>query len=232
MNNCTEERFLQDTENHQMEVLLDNGIYRHVKFSRDGSSTYQFSLVTWPGHLSISGDMGCYTFRRINDMFGFFNTDKNDFNFNEKGISINPGYWSEKMEGVTGYNKGKVFNSDLIVKSIISHIESCYEGCDFDDYINPVTDESFESEEDLIDALKVEVYSYFEYKELDEHRFVSAVDEFRSEIHEDFNFQDEWEWLETHEWSHHYIWCCYAIAYGVGKYNQANLTAISQDDKS
>jgi hypothetical protein len=31
-----------------------------------------FDVVTWPGHLSISGDMGCFVFTRVDDMFTFF----------------------------------------------------------------------------------------------------------------------------------------------------------------
>jgi len=91
------ERFKEDTENHKMEVLMDNGIYRHLKFTNNGSQCYRFDIHTWAGYLCVDGDMGCYVFRRIPDMFEFFRMDDNDFN--KKNI-INPGYWSEKLEAV------------------------------------------------------------------------------------------------------------------------------------
>lgn len=48
--------------------------------------------MTWPGHLSITGDVGGYTFCRLRDMFEFF-----------RGGQINPGYWGEKLVSHSGY---------------------------------------------------------------------------------------------------------------------------------
>ncbi|MEN5374297.1 hypothetical protein [Stenotrophomonas hibiscicola] len=42
-------RFEKDTAEHQMEVLLDNGVYRHLRFKRPGSYAFSFDVVTWPG---------------------------------------------------------------------------------------------------------------------------------------------------------------------------------------
>lgn len=82
-------RFKGDTDKHEMTVLHDDGLYRHLRFKEPGTSTYYFDLVTWPGYLTISGDMGCYTFARIEDMFGFFSNS-------------GPDYWAEKIQG-SGY---------------------------------------------------------------------------------------------------------------------------------
>lgn len=84
-------RFLNDTLNHKMEVLLDNGLYRHLKFTRGGSSVYRFDLITWPGHLCVCGDMGTFVFMRVDDMFRFFRSD-------EGKLNINPAYWAEKCQ--------------------------------------------------------------------------------------------------------------------------------------
>lgn len=84
------ERFERDTAEHQMTVRHDDGLYRHLRCQRPGSWTYGFDIVTWPGYLAVTGDMGDFTFARTADMFEFFRVD---------GGRINPDYWSEKLKG-------------------------------------------------------------------------------------------------------------------------------------
>ncbi|MCX5119242.1 hypothetical protein OG992_18815 [Micromonospora sp. NBC_00362] len=81
------ERFKRDTANHTMTVLHDDGLYRHLRFTKPDSSMYWFEIVTWPGSLAIRGDVdGNLVFSRLPDMFQFFRSDH----------GINPGYWAEK----------------------------------------------------------------------------------------------------------------------------------------
>ena len=68
-----------------MTVLRDDGLYRHLRFKKPGSSFYRFDLVTWPNNLTITGDIGTYTFSRVEDMFTFFTG------------YINTDYWAEKI---------------------------------------------------------------------------------------------------------------------------------------
>lgn len=44
------ERFDVDVAEHKMTVLRDEGLYRHLRFQKPGTSCYYFDLVTWPGH--------------------------------------------------------------------------------------------------------------------------------------------------------------------------------------
>ena len=73
---CTEQSFLKDVAEHQMTVLRDDGVNRHVQFRRPGTICMGFELITWPGYLCYTGDMGTYVFRRLEDMFEFFRTDR------------------------------------------------------------------------------------------------------------------------------------------------------------
>src|ERR1035438_10338294 len=66
------ESFLADVAEHAMAVMQDNGVYRHLRFRKPGSSNMWFDLITWPGSLVISGDMGTWAFSRVEDMFAFF----------------------------------------------------------------------------------------------------------------------------------------------------------------
>jgi len=93
-------RFTGDTEDHGMTVLHDDGIYRHLRFQKPGTGMYHFDLVTWPGYLTVSGDMGCYTFSRVHDMFDFF----------AGSGEIDLRYWAEKSQGsddITEYAEAK-----------------------------------------------------------------------------------------------------------------------------
>jgi hypothetical protein len=82
-----EARFIKDTAEHEMTILHNDGLYRHLRFKKPGTRFYWFDLITWPGYLTIAGDMGTFTFERTEDMLTFF-----------RGAGdINPQYWSEKI---------------------------------------------------------------------------------------------------------------------------------------
>lgn len=84
--------FNEGSKDHQLTVLRDDGLYRHLKFRSPENSFYWFDLITWPGYLTVTGDMGTYTFSRTEDMFTFF---RNGY--------INTHYWAEKLRaGATG----------------------------------------------------------------------------------------------------------------------------------
>ena len=42
---CTAERFLQDVANHQMKILRDDGLYRHLNFQRADNIFNWFEIV-------------------------------------------------------------------------------------------------------------------------------------------------------------------------------------------
>lgn len=87
----TAERFARDTASHELTILHDDGLYRHLRCSKPDSSFYWFEIITWPGSLAIRGDMDSgHVFSRIDDMFAFFRSNGNIH-------GINPGYWAEKL---------------------------------------------------------------------------------------------------------------------------------------
>ena len=109
-------RFPEDVALHTMRVLHDDGLYRHVRFKDPDCSMYWFDLITWPGHLIISGDMGTLTFARDRDMFPFFNDS-----------SISPDYWAEKLtssrDEVKQYSRGTFLK---LVKERIEDVQDDY----------------------------------------------------------------------------------------------------------
>src|SRR3954466_1726422 len=77
------------TRPHEVTVLHDDGLYRHLRFRSPDHSAYWFDLITVPGCLIFRGDGDSFVFSRTEDMFGFFRSSREG--------SINPTYWSEKL---------------------------------------------------------------------------------------------------------------------------------------
>ena len=103
----TEQSFLKDVREHRMTVLHDTGLYRHLRFQKPGTRIGQFDIVTWPGHLSFTGDMGSYVFARLADMLEFFRDGRSG------SIQVNLAYWAEKCQaadrdsGIKEYSAAK-----------------------------------------------------------------------------------------------------------------------------
>lgn len=104
------ERFTAETTKHQLAVLHDDGLYRHLRFKAPGSGFYWFDLVTWPGYLSFGGDMDGYVFSRVPDMFTFFRDQRN---------GINPHYWAEKV--TDGRDRTKTYSEDRFRQLVTEH---------------------------------------------------------------------------------------------------------------
>ena len=103
MTEPTAETFAKDVALHGMAVVLDKEENRHLTFRRPGTNNMYFNITTWPGHLCISGDMGCYVFARLRDMFEFF-----------RGDEINPGYWEEKIQATERHGGSKEYDPEKL----------------------------------------------------------------------------------------------------------------------
>jgi len=207
MSGCIEDSFLRDTNNHSMKIIQDDGVHRHMSFTDNGSSVYRFDLITWPGHLCISGDCGTYVFSRLHDMLEFFRMDKSDFNHSKnRKLNINAGYWGEKLQG-TGTQEGYKRYSEEILKSTL--LEITEDSWEF---------ETDQEKEDVMQQLNDYVLDCFEGDESLDYNLAS---EFKSDHGHEFIDLFEYSFKE---YTHHYIWCLYAIVYGIGIYDQSKQT--------
>jgi hypothetical protein len=99
------DRFAEATAGHQMQVLHDDGLYRHLRFRNPDRGEYWYDLITAPGTLTITGDMGDFLFRRVEDMFDFFGRNS---------TTINGHYWAQKVvAGIT-----EEFDADLYKQNL------------------------------------------------------------------------------------------------------------------
>lgn len=193
------DNFTRDTQNHTMKILRDDGLYRHLRFSNPEEGFYWFELITWPNGLTIRGDMGTYTFSRIEDMFCFF-----------RGKDINSSYWAEKCISESVFGDG-------IRKFSLERFREVVNEC-VDEYLEDTSDIDAEAlreavKEDLLDR-------HFSF----EHEARQEVEDF---YFGKFAFHDFWETTLT-EYTPHFLWNLYAIQWGINQYDaqRSNSTPV------
>lgn len=214
---CTEDRFLKDVSEHEMTIIRDADGSRHIRFRkpRPAGSEYWFDLITWPGALCIDGDMGTYVFKRLDDMFEFFRTDREYALSKGFKLGINRGYWSEKLVAPKS-DQAQEFDAEKFRQMVRSK---------FDQWVSdnqPDEDEPDELKNNFSEK-KTELWEQLESEVLSSAddgatRSYDAAMGFRFEG--GFELNDSWEW-NCREYKFHFIWCCYAIAWGIQKYDEA-----------
>lgn len=211
-NQPTEESFLKDVSNHQMEVIRDDGLYRHVRFRQPGSSCYLFDLITWPGYLAYVGDMGSYVFSRLPDMFQFFRKDRSYAEQRGLKLGINLCYWAEKVEAMDKNDGIKEFDEETFNREIVERLVG---------WIRDHREDTTKGERrELWDLVMSEVVGAD--SDSGGHRKRSAAYDFSHEVSRKvrFQFNDLWE-SNFDRYTYRYVWCCYALAYGVLKYDES-----------
>ena len=210
----TEESFLRSVSGHVMTVLEEDGVHRRIRFSKPGSSDMHFYLVTWPGYLCFCGDMGTFVFQRLEDMFAFFRSSKH-----EAGkLSINTSYWGEKCVAVDSVDGIREYSPDSFREAIGEWLEA---------HLEDEEDDALKCE--LSDAVDDDLLSCAEDGEAAAR---SAVDNFCFNwFGRTFEISDFGETTLTVK-THRFLWCCYAIAWGIQKFDEAKAYEASLDSGS
>lgn len=199
---CTEEVFLKDVATHAMTVELDNGVFRHLTFRRPNTNAYSFAITTWPGHLAISGDMGSWVFSRIRDMLQFFRDER----VRAETLYTNPHYWEEKVQAA---DKGgcQRYSYESFLSHIDDHVKQWLEGEDQAELTEEQADAVAKLRRDGLES---------------EHDARRALYDF--DVGGDLQFDacaSEWK---LGEYTFHYLWACYAIAWAVKQYDASKPT--------
>lgn len=211
------ERFIKETTEHEMTVLHDDGLYRHLRFKKPGTAMYYFDLVTWPGHLTITGDCGSFHFARDTDMFGFFTAAGRD-QMNDPRFGINPQYWSEKLQSPKP-DGAERYSYEVYVEHVNEWLEETVAEMTLseDDKKYLDADEIAEVETEIA-SLRAAVadqllsdYSDAVHSEHEAHRLLQDFE------HGKHRLYDTWEWdLREYDWQ--FLWCCWAIVWGIQQY--------------
>jgi hypothetical protein len=213
---CTEETFLKDVSEHQLEILRDDHVYRHLRLRKPGTSVMSFDIITYPAYLCYSGDMGCFVFSRIHDMLPFFRGK--DL---EGPLGINLRYWSEKLEAIDRNGGYEEYSADKFREHIADELKDFREHIERDTDRDLADDDEAEENNEHVEAkfaaLKAAVESDVLRKADDgEHAVYAAMRDFE---HDDRNwFQDAWE-VSFREYSYRFIWCCFALVWAIRKYD-------------
>ncbi len=189
--------FKRDVANHTMRIHKDDGLYRHIEFSQNGDFDCRFFLVTWPGYLSIVGDCGDFTFKRTHDMFGFFRREE---------LTINPSYWQEKLCAGASFAGGTAISEEFSFDKYKARVGEWFN----DRFPKGKSDRAARKE------AREEVKEQLLEIDEDEWSAVVATREFDSEH---IDFYDFWE-SGCSEWRYHYLWCLYAIVWGIQEYDR------------
>jgi hypothetical protein len=212
---CTEAVFLRDVANHSMRVLMDSGTYRHLRFAnKDKKVSWNqwFEIITWPGYLAYSGDMGTFVFARIEDMFEFFRMRPSD---EKEQLHVNLGYWGEKLQAIDRdhrNNSEKAFSIERLRERVEDYVKDWIEE-------ERLTDEQ---QAELREEIREHILSIADDGEYVAHQ---ALREFSCEIDGHiFQFSDTWEW-DLREYTFRFVWCCYAVAWAVRQYDQSAVPA-------
>lgn len=205
-----EERFLRDVAKHKMTIVMDDGIHRNVVFKNPDDSNRWFGIQTWPNHLCFYGDMGTFVFSRLPDMFEFF----------RKGVDgdpiyINTGYWSEKITASDLHGGVEEFSEEKFRSKVEEEIVEFLRQAD-DDFT------CSEQRDEFAAALREEVEHeiFFTLDDGGQHAAIAAACRFRFERDGlKFDMQDFYE-NNFMEYTHRFVWACYAIQWGIRKYDQ------------
>ncbi len=206
MRTCTAEEFLKDVATHRMTIEASDGVRRHILFKATKNKWNQwFEIVTWPGTLVIHGDMGSWTFSRVEDMFTFFRARRG-------ALDINESYWADKLEGgdSSGSRNAMQFDADAFRDGLLMRIESCG--------LDPSGREYVARE--LTETLSA--------CDGNEHAQYEAAYNFRCEVpgYGAFTF-DGSDMGSGNVYRYRFIWCLYAIVWGIHKFDWGQGAELS-----
>ena len=206
--------FAKDTERHVLTVFKDDGVYRHIRMAKPGDSNMRYDIVTWPGYLAYSGNMGDFTFSRVEDMFTFFRPE----NPGSVQPYINLSYWSEKITAADKNDGYRQYSGDMFEAAVKERLE---------EYIREREgigdDEDAVSQED--DAIR-------ELRQAVEDDVLSCSDD---GIQAAYNAAHEFEFYgdaifdglgsrDMEDWSYRYVWCCLAVVHAIIVYDRWKST--------
>lgn len=195
-------RFHKAVIEHEMIVVRDDGLHRHLTFKSPRTYNNHFHITTWPGYLAISGDIGCYVFARLPDMFRFF-----------RGDGINPGYWGEKLQSIERNGGYKEFSEEQFRAAI----KSDFEGWSFDDDDQKAKAWGALQESDLAEDSNPESFDQAVRMALD---YECPITKHR--------FNDFWD-HDLQDYTFRFLWCCHAILWAVGEVDRRTPAIPSQD---
>jgi hypothetical protein len=188
--------FCRDIAEHKVTVLRDDALYRHIRARRGDSYVCGFDVITWPGYLCYSGDMGCFVFTRLTDMFEFFR--------GRRTAMVDRGYLAEKVVAADKTDGIREYSPEMFEAAVKSDFDLFVEDWDNDEdkaaLWSEIKDDVLPSGEDGVSSA-IQAASSFYYN----GRQV---------------FADFWE-HRLEDYTRRFSWCCYAVPWAIEQYDAA-----------
>lgn len=209
-------KFEKDVAEHYVEVFRAEGVHRHLRFRRAGTMCMHFDIVTWPGILVITGDMGTSVFTRIEDMFEFFRPGRGEREPGSNKLWINSGYWAEKC--IANDGPKDEFSKSRWSRIVKERFEAYFQERD---ELSPAEEVA---KAELWDQVEREVIDMAESVE----SALTQAGNFQPETHEfeSFGFSEMWDYtLTDYRW--HFIWRLYAISWGIQFFDRVHKPGLA-----
>lgn len=183
-------RIGKDLCDHTITVLHADGLYRHYRCQKPGTWNMGFDVVTWPGSLCYTGDMGDYLFQRTDDMIAFM-----------RRSCMSYSYAAEKCVAHDG--RLKEFCEERMEEILSERLkESADEGGTF-----RVMRQGSSRDESVADAVAEIRRRYAEY---------SLPSDATKAMYES-GLWDSCDLPSCEEYTFHFLWCLHAIKWFCGK---------------
>jgi hypothetical protein len=184
------ERFTADTADYILTVVHEHGEYLHLRFHAPGQRWESTGIHAWPGGVVTSGDMASgFLFERRLPFF-------------ERGNTINPRYWAEKLES-SHRGREVEFSAKVLQQSLDDELADEYdipEWCrgQFLFALNELRDD-VKRDVDNIPAAQEHLSEWvFECEDADERRDYAMS---LSDVHE----------IAMTDFTWHYLWACHVL---------------------
>lgn len=231
-------RAIKAIAKHEVHIEHDEGVFRSILFKAPGTSNYHFRLVTWPGHLAISGDIGDFIFAREHDMFGWFATDHD---WAAMPLKINPVYWGQKVQAASkmsirdGSNGVSEIKTDVeaVRRAMVAWFRGIYLS-EWDAVYSSSNDECYRMRgwAELRDFLETDIYEDAPVAET-----IRMIDGFSLSGHMfkdgdtrryETDYSDYGDFARS-EYTNTFLMCCEAILWGIKRYAQTKEGRASAD---
>lgn len=119
----TYENFIEQTRDHSLTVILDNGLNRQLHVGAPDTGIWSWRVATWPGYLATFGDIADgFMFTRIEDMIDFFDRGGHGNYYADGSPSIDFRYWAEKLSGGRAHDQ-REYSSDSFIQHVIDKLD-------------------------------------------------------------------------------------------------------------
>lgn len=196
--------FIDDVKFHELSVLLDHGDYRHLVFKKQVNSSKQFEIIMWKNGITISGDMGTYTFKRIK----FEDIDTKNWEHSIRQLI-------QRCESESVYEKMRKFN----IKRVWAHLDLYLKN-----FITTCNDDNDDNDAELlINNAKKAVADLKKSHGDTEIDCIMGINEWTPDSAGGLELDDFWTDLECDVLTYYFQWCCHAIVWGIQEYIKSKL---------